>query len=198
MVYPLSNEASIFQRMLDQFKPKENIGPYFCSEIISLDPPIALDFDPTQHNIFGSIVCVPESILIPKRCLGGNPLPHLRYMPQTINNTCGTLAMINFYLNINSSFEIKSEKEILDLHNENLEFQEATGCFASSTEYEEETELHFIALLVVDGAGIYEIDGRNPMGIRHLASSNESIFTVIQSEYASDSLGNMSAILIYN
>jgi hypothetical protein len=196
MVYPLSNEASIFQRMLDHFKGKENERNYFCSEIISLDPPIALDFVPTQNRILGSIVCIPEAILIPKRCHGENPFPKLRFMPQTINNTCGTLAMINFYLNLDYRFETKSENEILDLHNENLEFQESTSCIDPRTE-SEETELHFIALLAVAGDGIYEIDGRNPAGIRQLASANESIFNVIHAEYASASLGNMSAILIY-
>lgn len=195
MVYPLSNEASTFQRMLNQFSGKEK--PYFCSEIISLDPPMALDFDPSQHNILGSIVCVPESILGPKRKSGENPHHHLRYIPQIIDNTCGTLAMINFYLNVDSRFGVKSEKEILDLHNESLKFQEATGAFDPNTE-SEETELHFISLLAVDGKGIYEIDGRNPAGIRLITSSNQSIFEVIQAEYASASLGNMSAILIYN
>ena len=138
---------------------------------------------------------VPESVLVSKR-FHGESRHQLRYLPQTIDNTCGTIALLNLLLNIDPSFRDKSENEILSLHNENLEFQKATGCLGPDAE-SEETELHFVAILVVDGIGFYEIDGRNPAGFRLLAPSSEDIFKVIQNQYAAESLGNMSAMLFY-
>ena len=195
MVQPLSSDIGAFQWIIDRFKIKVGGKRVVCSEIISLDPPVIFDFEITEHKVLGAIICVPESILVPKRYTEKNQLG-LRYLSQTIDNTCGTVALLNLFLNFDPNFKEKSEEEIMNLHNEILEYQKATGCFETESE-SESTDFHFVAILMVNGVEFYEIDGRNPTGVRPLNFPVKDIFKVIQNEYASESQGNMSAMLIY-
>jgi hypothetical protein len=195
MVQPLSSDTGAFRWIIDRFKIRVGGKRVVCSEIISLDPPDIVDFEIAEYKVIGAIVCVPESILVPKRHPEKNQRG-LKYLPQTIDNTCGTVALLNLFLNFDPNFKTKSEEEIMNLHDEILEFQKSSGCFEAES-VSDNTDFHFVAVLAVDEGEFYEIDGRNPTGVRHLNFPVNDIFKVIQNEYASESQGNMSAMVVY-
>uniref|UniRef100_A0A8D0DVS7 Ubiquitin carboxyl-terminal hydrolase n=1 Tax=Salvator merianae TaxID=96440 RepID=A0A8D0DVS7_SALMN len=115
------------------------------------------------------------------------------FMKQTISNACGTIGLIHAIANNRDkiSFETDSSlKRFLDDSStmspeeraKYLETYEAIRVTHESSAHEGQTEapsidekvdLHFIALVNVDGI-LYELDGRKPFPINHGQSSDDT------------------------
>jgi len=124
---------------------------------------------------------------------GQNLSKNLFFMKQTIGNACGTIGVIHAAANIKNKLEflsdsvfenffsqavdlspeqkgkmLKSDTAISKLHEDCAREGQSAAVGA-----DEKVDLHFVALVQVDG-NIYEFDGRKPFPINHGTSSADT------------------------
>lgn len=186
MVLPLLGDSEI----LTALSHRLGLVGYEFAQVVSFDdPPIILSDEQKDAQIaVGAIVCVPESILLEKR---GRPNSDadakLKWRKQTIQNTCGTVALLNLGMNLVEGCQDVEDDKLLVLHEEFAGKEDSEG-------EEEEIEMHFVAIYKSAKGRIYELDGRNSSDIRLLSTG--SILQAIRDEYLSACEGMMSAFLV--
>ena len=184
MVLPLIGDSSI----LEALGEKLGLGGVTFAQVITFDdPPMLLsEEDVDANDAVGAIVCVPESILLAKRNkeIDANTF---KWQKQVVSNTCGTVAILNLALNLTTNVNSLDDTELLQLHEEFAGKDMGAG--------EEDVEMHFVALLKTEAGNVYELDGRNSVGVRNLRSDGNMI-KAIKEEYVQASKGLMSAFLL--
>ncbi|KAK9401697.1 ubiquitin carboxyl-terminal hydrolase isozyme L3 [Crotalus adamanteus] len=120
--------------------------------------------------------------------------PGVYFMKQTISNACGTIGLIHAIANNRDKIDFEKDSSLKKFLDESvpmspeqrakyLETYEAIRVTHESSAHEGQTEapsidekvdLHFIALVNVDGI-LYELDGRKPFPINH-GQSNVDTF----------------------
>jgi len=122
----------------------------------------------------------------------GDSNPNVFFMKQTIENACGTVGLLHALGNSKATYKKdsalekfmkkakgKSPEEIAQLLETNEDICEIHASVAqegqtSTPSLEENVDLHFVALVLVDGH-VYELDGRKDKPTKH-GASNETDF----------------------
>ncbi|XP_033003849.1 ubiquitin carboxyl-terminal hydrolase isozyme L3 isoform X2 [Lacerta agilis] len=119
--------------------------------------------------------------------------PSVYFMKQTISNACGTIGLIHAIANNRDKINFETDSSLKKFLDDSmpmspeerakyLETYEAIRVTHESSAHEGQTEapsidekvdLHFIALVNIDG-NLYELDGRKPFPINHGQSSDDT------------------------
>uniref|UniRef100_A0A8D0GXS3 Ubiquitin carboxyl-terminal hydrolase n=1 Tax=Sphenodon punctatus TaxID=8508 RepID=A0A8D0GXS3_SPHPU len=128
---------------------------------------------------------------------GQNVKTAVYFMKQTISNACGTIGLIHAIANNRDKINFESDSALKKFLDDSLsmspeerakylETYEAIRVTHESSAHEGQTEapsieekvdLHFIALVNVDG-DLYELDGRKPFPINHGQTSADTFLEV--------------------
>jgi len=135
--------------------------------------------------------CKSEAVRLGKD--GQKVSPNVFFMKQTVRNACGTIGVIHAVANCRSKIEIISESvfskflsdakhmspsEIGKRLETDTSIQDAHKVCAEEGQSEaiaaeENVDLHFVALVHVDG-NLYELDGNKPFPINHGVTSDQT------------------------
>ncbi|XP_068922909.1 ubiquitin carboxyl-terminal hydrolase isozyme L3 isoform X6 [Petaurus breviceps papuanus] len=100
------------------------------------------------------------------------------FMKQTISNACGTIGLIHAIANNKDKMNFESGSALKKFLEESLSMNpEERARYLEKYEapsIDEKVDLHFIALVHVDGH-LYELDGRKPFPINHGKTSDDTL-----------------------
>lgn len=137
---PLEGDSALFEEYLKAL----NINDVSVDDVYCFDPLAGMS------NLNGVIVNYPLSfnVHLPSR---QSTNPHIHFVKQDIENACGTVALLHLVRNTGLLLVGKPLKDYEGIHES----------FASkgSTEIDNDTEMHYIAIVLVDGEILW-LDGR--------------------------------------
>ena len=124
---------------------------------------------------------------------GQDVSPRVWFTRQTVGNACGTVGLLHACLNscealalapgswlarfLEMTLPLEPEQRAAALEADSeLDSAHASAASAGQTvaDSTDEVNLHFICFVAVDG-GLYELDGRKPVPVRHGVSSAETL-----------------------